>query len=59
MGGELTEEALPELKERVRSAADKILEYKKKEKEWEEKKNAVESRLAGIIKRIEEFSGGR
>ncbi len=59
MGGELTEEVLAELKERVRLAASKILECKKKEKEWEEKKNAVESRLAGLIKRIEEFSGGR
>lgn len=59
MEGELTEEALPELRERVRSAAAKILEYKKKEKEWEEKTNAVESRLAGLVKRIEEFSGGR
>ena len=58
MGGELTEEALPELRAKVKSAAESILEHKRKEKDWEDKKSKIEARLAGLLKRIEEFSGG-
>ncbi len=58
MGGELTEETIPGLREQVQSAVEKILEYKGKEKDWEDKKSRIEARLAGLIKRLEEFSGG-
>ncbi len=58
MGGELTEETFPVLRAQVQSAVEKILEYKEKEKEWEDRKSRIEARLAGLIKRLEEFSGG-
>ncbi len=58
MGGELTEETIPALRAQVQSAVEKILEYKGKEKDWEDKKSRIEARLAGLIKRLEEFSGG-
>lgn len=53
------EESLSELKSRVDDAAARLLEYRKREKTSDENRNLVEKRLAGLIKRIGEFSGGK
>ncbi len=52
------EEAVDELKHRVNSAVSALSARAKQDRIRRDKHDEIERRLAGIIKRIEEFSGG-
>jgi hypothetical protein len=59
MAEKFAEDAISDLKEQVYKAAELITEYRKREKLWVEKRSYIEKRLTALVKRIEEFSGGR
>lgn len=54
----LLAKALPELKKHVEAASARIIECRENQEESKEKIIRVEERLAAIVKRIEEFTGG-
>ena len=48
--------ALDVLEENVQKAVDKIMELKKREKRWDQRKTEAVKRLQGLVKKIEDFS---
>ena len=49
--------ALDVLEENVQKAVDKIMDLKKREKRWDQRKTEAVKRLQGLVKKIEDFSG--
>lgn len=57
MAGKQIDKSINVLERDVRKMVNVVMELKKKDRRWQQKKAEIEKRLKGLIKRIEELSG--
>lgn len=48
---------ISDLEKKVGKAVSMVMELKKKEKQWQQRKTEIEKRLKNLLRRVEELSG--